>query len=180
MVLAPLARQIEREGGDVVGHHLTGGDVDDRRHGDASVIVRKPGEIRLAQALVAEHGVAATGIEVERPAALVVGRPADAHRHHSFQPEQAAHDDRPVRPRAGSGDDEAVAARFHLPLAAAVGGDPIGDVVGIALERAALLDVGGHRPHDYPRGGGAERQPFLIACRAATATGSQTDENGGA
>jgi len=47
-----------------------------------------------------EDRVASAGVEVERPAAGVVGRPGDAHGDDVLETEDAAHEDRPVRPRA--------------------------------------------------------------------------------
>ena len=73
-------------------------------------VVREPGEVGVLQPLDAEHRVDAAGVEVEGPAALVVGRAADAHRERVLEPEQPPHDDRAVRPRARPGDDEPVAA----------------------------------------------------------------------
>ena len=124
VVGAPLGRQVEGQLGVVVGHHLARGDVDEGRHGDAARVVRVAGEERLLQPLDAEHRVAATRVEVEGPAALVVGRPADTHREGVLQPQQAAHDDRPVGPRAGPRDDQPVPAGLDRVPVAPVGGHP--------------------------------------------------------
>ena len=76
--------------------------------------------------------------------------PAIAHRQHVLEPEQPAHDDRPVGPGAGPGDDQPVPAGLDRKAVAAVGGDPGGDVAGVALELGARGDVtgrlGGHDP----------------------------------
>ena len=79
------------------------------------VVVRVALRIRLLQALDAEHRVAAARVEVERPAALVVGRAGDAQRDRVLQPEQPAHDDRAVAPTGRPGDDQPVAAGLDRP-----------------------------------------------------------------
>ena len=92
------------------------GDVDDGRHGDPAGIVGVAGEVGLLQPLDAEHRVAAARVEVEGPAALVVGGAAACPSEmHVLEAEQAAHDDRPVRPRAGRRRDQPVAARLDRP-----------------------------------------------------------------
>ena len=67
-----------------------------------------------------------------------------------LEAEQAAHDDRPVRPRAGPGGDQPVAAGLDRPQLALdravlgdprVAGDPVGDVGGVALELLAAVHV---------------------------------------
>ena len=52
-----------------------------------------------------------------------------------------------------SGDDEAVAPGLDRPLTAPVGGDPIRQVVRVALEGAAWLHVGGHDGSGTPLAG---------------------------
>jgi hypothetical protein len=123
VVLAPLGGQVEGDLGVVVGDHLAGLDLDHRRDGDPLRVVGVAGEVGLLQPLDAEHGVAPARVEVEGPAALVVGGPAHAHRQHVLEAEQPAHDDRPVRPRAGPGDHQAVPAGLDRVAVAAVGRD---------------------------------------------------------
>ena len=139
MVRGPLQRQVEGDLREVVGDHLAGRHVDDRGHGDALGVVREPREERVLEPLDAEHRVAAVGVEVEGPAALVVGRSAHAHAEHVLEAEQPPHDDRAVGPRAGPGDDQPVAVRLDRPAVPAVRGDPVLDVVGVAGE--VVLDV---------------------------------------
>ena len=142
--LRPLGREVERDLREVVGDDGLGRDVDDRRHRDALRVLRVAGEVGLLQPLVAQHRVAAAGVEVEGPAALVVRRAAQAHRDRRLQAEQPPHDDRAVGPRAGAGGDQPVAARLDRPAVAAVGGDPVGDVLVVPLE--LRLDVPGPAP----------------------------------
>src|SRR5690606_36681669 len=78
------------------------------------------------------------GVEVEGPRELVVGGAADRQGQGVLQAEQAPYDDRPVRPRAGAGHDQAVAAGFDRPPVATVSGDPVLHVVGVALVLAGL------------------------------------------
>jgi hypothetical protein len=137
VVRRPLRRQVERDLRVVVGHHLAGRHVDDRRHGDAALVVGEAGEEGLLQPLVAQHGVAPARVEVERPAALVVRRAADGHGQHVLEPEQPPHDDRPVRPRARTRDHQPVAARLDRVAVAAVSSDAGRDVAVVAAELAA-------------------------------------------
>ena len=132
----PLGGHVQGDLGEVVGDDLAGGHVDDRGHGDAAVVAGEPGEVRLLQPFDAEHRVAAARVEVEGPAALVVGRAADAHRQDVLQPEQPAHDDGPAGPRAGPADHQPVAAGLDRVAVPAVGGDPGRDVAGIPDELA--------------------------------------------
>ena len=138
VVLGPLGRQVDGDLRVVVGDHRLGRDIDDGGHGDALGVVREAGEVGLLEPLVAEHRVSPARIEVEGPAALVVGRATDAHRQDVFESEQPAHDDRPVGPWAGPGDNQSVAPRLHRPLRIGVGGDPILDVLRIPLELPGL------------------------------------------
>ena len=94
---------------------------------------------RLAGRWLAEHRVDAARVEVEGPAVGIVRRAGDPHRDDVLEAEEAADDDRPVGPRAGPGDDEAVAPRLHRPAARPVRGDPVLDVGRVAGE--FLLDV---------------------------------------
>ena len=153
----PLHSQVDGHLGEVVGDDGAGGDVDDGRHGDPPGIVRDAGEVRLLQPLDAEHRVDAAGVQVERPAALVVGRAAEAHRHRILQPEEPPDDDRPARPGARTRRDEAVSAGFDRVAVPAVRSDPGADVAGVPLvgkracplpgaASAPVLVVGGHRP----------------------------------
>ena len=71
-------------------------------------------------------GSRSSGIEVEGPAALVVDRARRAERDDVLEAEQAADDDRPVRPRAGPRGDQVVATGLDRPQ--------------LALDRAALGD----------------------------------------
>ena len=142
----PLEEQVPGDGREVVGDHLPARHVDHRRHGDPLVIAREAGEVGLLQPLDAEHRVTAAGVEVETPAALVVGRPADAHRQHVLQPEQPAHHHRPARPRAGPADHEPVAPRLDRVAVPAVGGDPGRDVAGVAGELALCFLGACHGP----------------------------------
>ena len=90
MVLAPLEEEVVGDLREVVGHDLAGLDVDDRRHGDAAGVVGLAGEVRLLEPLDAEHRVDAAGVEVEGPAALVVGRAGAPHEIDVLEAEQAA------------------------------------------------------------------------------------------
>jgi hypothetical protein len=132
----PLEEQVPGDRREVVGDHLPGRHVDHRRHGDPLVVVGEAGEVRLLQPLDAEHRIAPAPVEVEGPASLVVGRPADAHRQHVLEPEQPAHDDGPAGPRAGPADHQPVAPGLDRVAVPAVGGDPGGDVAGVAGELA--------------------------------------------
>ena len=109
---------------EVVGHDLARRDVDDRRHRDAARVVGLAGEVGLLEPLDAEHRVAAALVEVEGPAAGVVGRAGRAPGDDVLEAEQAAHDDRAVRPRAGARGDEAVAAGLGGPHRARRAGCP--------------------------------------------------------
>jgi hypothetical protein len=51
-----------------------------------------------------------------------------------LEAEEATDDDRPVRPGAGAGGDEAIPARFDGPLSVRIVEDAIVDVVRIAVE----------------------------------------------
>jgi hypothetical protein len=112
VVPPPLRGQVERQPGDVVGDDLPGRDVHDRGDGDPLVVSRVAGEVGLLEPLDPEHGVPAARVEVEGPAPLVVRRPAYAHAEDVLETEEASHDDRAVRPRAGARDDETVAVRL--------------------------------------------------------------------
>ena len=83
-------------------------------------VVRDAGEVGVLQPRDLQHGVDTAGVEVEGPASLVVGRPAEADGQHVFQAEQATHDDRAVGPRAGPRDDQPVATGFDGIAVAAV------------------------------------------------------------
>jgi hypothetical protein len=141
MVLRPLRREVERDLREVVGSDFSGWHVDERGHRDAFRVVREPFEVCVFESRDFQHRVDAAGVKVERPTVLVVGRAAKANGQHVFQSEQATHDDRPVGPRAGAGDDQPVAARLHRVAVAAVGRDTGGDVVGVAVEFATARDV---------------------------------------
>src|SRR5690606_34383503 len=151
VVVAPLAGEVERHLGVVVGHHLAGGDVDDGGDGDPARVVREAGEVGLLQPLDAEHRVPAVRVEVEGPRALVVRRTGQPEGDDVLQAEQPPHDDGAVRPRAGAGRDQPVATRLHRVPVRAVTGDPGGDVVGVAGELLAGAHVrtrGGVLVHD--------------------------------
>src|SRR3569833_1435583 len=128
VVLGPLGGQVERDLREVVGDDLAGRDVHDGRHGDAERVVGVAREERLLEALDLQHRVAAARVEVEGPAPLVVGGPADAHGQHGFQAEQPPHDHAAVGPGAGAADDEAVPARFDRIPVPPVGGDTGGEI----------------------------------------------------
>ena len=129
--------------------------VDDGRHRDPLGVLRVTGEEGLLQPLDAQHRVATAGVEVEGPRPLVVGRAGQAEGQRVLQAEQPPHDDRAVRPRAGPGRDQPVPTRLDRPVPGpvvaahaeavladrAVGGDPVGDVVGVAVEVALTRDV---------------------------------------
>jgi hypothetical protein len=142
VVRTPLGRQVQRDLREVVGDHLPRGDVDHCRHRDAALVVGEAGEEGLLQPLDAEHRVAAPGVQVEGPAALVVRRPAHTHRQHRLEAEQPSYDDRPVGPRARPGDHQPVPPRLDRVAVAAVLGDAGGDVLHVAGELAARVDVG--------------------------------------
>jgi len=95
--------------------------------------------VGLLEPAVAEHRVDTARVEVEGPAAFVVGRAAEAERDHVLEPEQLAHDDRPVGPGARPGGDQPVAPGLDRP-AGGVAGDPVREVVHVPLE-GRLLDV---------------------------------------
>ncbi len=139
--LGPLGGEVQRHLREVVGDDLTRRHVHDRRDGDALRIVGDAVVVRVAQVVNLQYRVDAAGVQVERPAALVVRRPAKANRQNVFQAEQASHDDRAVRPRAGPRDDQPVAVRLDGIAVAAVGRDARGDVVGVAVELAAAGDI---------------------------------------
>ena len=179
----PLRREVQRDLRVVVRDHLLGRDVHHRRHGDTSVVAGIAREVPLLQPFEVEDRIAAASIEVERPAALVVHRRAHAHRQHWFEPEEPPHDDGPVGPRTRPGHDQPVAAQHHGPAETTVGRDAIGEVVGVGLERATRLDVAARRclrGHGRSLPGSSTRHTSFIASLAATATGSHTDEKGGA
>jgi hypothetical protein len=141
--LAPLRGQVEGDLREVVGDDLAAAHVDDGGHGDAQRILGVVGEEGLLQPLDAQHGVAAAGVEVEGPAALVVRRAADSHGQHVFQAEEPAHDRRAVRPRAGPRDDQPVAAGLDGEAVPTVGGDAGGQVALVAhvlADSAVLVD----------------------------------------
>jgi hypothetical protein len=122
-------------------------------HRDALVVRRVASEVGLLQPLQPEHRVTPAGVEVEGPAVLVVGRPAQPEREHVLQAQELPDDDRPGRPRARLGRDQPVAAGVGRPgrhlerlLERVLGagrltGDPVGEVVGVALEGAGGGDV---------------------------------------
>ena len=102
----------------------------------------------------------ATRVEIERPAALVVGRTAEPERDDVLQAEQPAHDDRAVGPRAGLRGDEPVAAGFDRPQGyvawpvlgnTGVAGDPVREVGHVAVELLAARDVGRAHASIVPR-----------------------------
>ena len=95
-------------------------------------------EVGVLQALDTEHRVDPAGIEVEGPAACVVRRSAQAHRDDVLEAEQGADDDRPVGPGARPRGDQPVAARLDRPRLARPG-DPVGEVVHVAVEGLAVL-----------------------------------------
>ena len=144
MVGSPFRRQVQRQLREIVGDHSAGRHVDDRGDGDAFWIVRKACEIRVLQPGNLQHWVDAAGIEIESPAALVMGWPAKPNGQHAFQSKQPPDDDRAVGPRAGASDDQPVPVRLHRIAVAAVGGDPGFDVFGVAGEFAGLGDVGSY------------------------------------
>lgn len=148
MKLGPFARQVEGDLRVVVGHDLPRGDVDDRGNGDPLGITGKAFLERLLEALDAQKRIEPVGIEVELPAAFVVGGAGDAHAQDAFESEQAPHDDRPVRPRTRPSDDEAVSSRLDVPAVAPVAGDAVFDVGGVADEFAGLI---GKAPLHRPR-----------------------------
>ena len=147
VVVAPLEEEVVGDPGEVVGHDLAGGLLDDRRHRDAARVVGVAGEVGLLQPLDPQHRVDAPGVEVEGPAALVVGGATQALGDDVLQPEELAHDDRAVGPRAGPRSDQAVAPRLDRPLGRVgvglrVPDDAVRDVVHVAVEALALLDIG--------------------------------------
>lgn len=145
MIGRPLGGEVQGHLGEVVGDHRTGGHIDHRRNGDALGIVRNALEVGVLQPRDLQHRVDATGVQVKGPAALIVGGTAKAYGDNLFQPEQPPHDDGAIGPRAGPRDDQPVPARFDGITVSAIGGDPGGDVVGVAREIAAYEVAG----HDY-------------------------------
>ena len=141
MELTPLGREIERHLRVVVGHNMAGGDLHNRGDGDAPLVSRKAGEIRLLEPLDAEDRVDAARVKVERPAALVMGWTAQSHRQHILKSQQAPHDDRAVRPGACARRDEPIAARCDRVAVAAVLRDARCDVVRIPSKLPAVLNV---------------------------------------
>src|SRR5262249_51029558 len=118
---------------------------------DASLVPREALEVSLLEPLDAEHRIPATRIQVERPAALVVRRPADAQRQHLLQAEQSPDDDRPVGPRAGPRDHQAISARLDRIAVLTVDGDARRNVVLASLE-LTIGHVGHiHQIKDPPR-----------------------------
>jgi hypothetical protein len=65
----PFGRQVQGDPGEVIRHHLAGGDVHDRGNRDPLGVVRESGEIGLPEARDPEDWVTAAGIQVEGPAA---------------------------------------------------------------------------------------------------------------
>jgi hypothetical protein len=63
----PLRREVEGDLREVVRHDGARGDVDDRGDRDAARIVAEAGEEGLLEALDAQDGVHAAGVQVERP-----------------------------------------------------------------------------------------------------------------
>ena len=137
----PLGRQVQCHLREVVSDHSSARHVDDRGDSDALRIVGEAGEVRVLQTGNLQHRVDAAGVEIESPAALVMGWPAKPNGENIFQSQQPPDDDRAVGPRAGSRDDQPIPARLHRVAVAAVGGDPGFDVFGVAGEFAGLGDV---------------------------------------
>src|SRR5699024_2360870 len=134
MVGGPLRGEVLGDLREVVGHDGAGGDVDDGGNGDAARVVWEAGEERLLEAFDPEDGIDPAGIEVEGPRSRIVGGTGHAQRDDVLEPEQAADDDRAIRPRAGPRGDETVPARFDGPLSVGIVEDAVVDVVRVALE----------------------------------------------
>jgi hypothetical protein len=121
--------------------------VPEERHGGAALEGGVAALVELHDEGRAGHRVDAALVEGEPPAPLVADRVDHAQRDGVLEPEQRADDHRAVRPRAGQADVEDVAAGLHRVAAAAVGRHAVGEVVRLALERAAL-DLGELPGHD--------------------------------
>ena len=134
VMIGPLGREVQGDPPVVVGDQLPARNLDHGRHGDPPRVVGDRGQVRLLQPVIAEHRIDASGVEVEGPAPLVVGRSAQSHRDDVLQAEQPANDDRPVGPRAGAGRDQPIAARLDRVSVTTVPGDPGRDVVSVPGE----------------------------------------------
>jgi hypothetical protein len=142
----PLGREVERDLRVVVRDDEARHGVDDRRDGDAA---REGGirtEVGLAEELDAEDRVAVAIVQPEPPAAVVADRVDHRRGDRVLEAEQPPDDHGPVRPRAGQGHDQAVAARLDGPQAVGVRAftrsglrrrrDPAVEAVGLADELA--------------------------------------------
>ncbi len=175
VVGGPLPLQVQGDLPEVGGDHRAGGDVHDRRHGDAAVVARLGPLVRLAQPVDAEHRVDSARVEVERPAPPVVLRGADAQRQHGLQPEQPPHDHGPVRPRARPRHHQPVPPGLHRPAVPPVRGDPPVQVPRVPYE----LSRSAHVPDATRPSGRDAPAPLRLQdagrdCAAALAIASRT------
>ena len=111
----PLGDEVEVELLVRVCHHGLGGQVDQRRHRDAARIVRDAVEVGLLQAVQAGDGIPLVRVEVEDPGVDVVRGAGQAQGDGVLEAHEAADDDAPAGPRAGSGGHEPVTAGLDRP-----------------------------------------------------------------
>src|SRR5690625_634969 len=141
VVVDPFGGEVQRDLWEVVGDDLPGGDLDDGRDGDAAVVVRETGEVGLLEPFDTEYWVDLAGVEIEGPAALIVGGSGQAEGDDVLQAEESANDQGAVGPRARTGGDQPVATGFDGVAVVTVTGDAGLDVVGISVEVTAAADV---------------------------------------
>jgi hypothetical protein len=146
----PLLLHVQRDMPEVGGHHRAARDVHDRRDGHAAVVAGDRLLVRLTEPVDAEHRVDSARVEVERPAPPVVLRSADAHGEDGLEPEQAADDQRPGRPRAGAGHHQPVPPRLHGPAISPVRRDAPVEVCGVTNELASFAHATETRLSDRP------------------------------
>lgn len=138
VIFGPLGGEVQRHLRIVIGDNLTGGLLDYGGHRDTARVVRIPLEVGVTQKVDAQDRVDSTRVEIEGPAALVMGRPAKSQRQNIFQPEEPADDQRPICPGTGTCRNESIPPGFHGITITAVCGDPRVDVVGVPLELTGL------------------------------------------
>ncbi len=123
---------VESDLGEVVGDHLPV-EISTIAGTVMRGVVGEAGEVGVLQSGDPQHGIDTARIEVERPAPLVVRGTADAHGQNIFQAQQAADDDRAIG-HGHRGPRSTVPPGLYGIAVPAVGGDPGGDVAGVARE----------------------------------------------
>src|SRR5699024_4583951 len=153
MVVGPFGVEVAGDLVEIVGDDRAVTLVDHGRHGDAARVIGLALEVGVLQALDAEHRVDAALVEVEGPRPRVMHRAGHAHGNDVLQAQQAADDNRAVRPRTRLRRNQAVTVRFGRVPVLPVLGDAGGDVAHVALEVRALVHV--HAGRVVRVGGGA-------------------------